>query len=130
MRACLDFFPLQSWKGKNHTLPCGCRYVQFSPSSTIKGESDMKKYDNARKLKNYIDKIREDYMENLMSDDPVMRQLAVTTYLVDALALRAGGEKDEDLADTVGVCTLRVNHATFYEPNRVYFDFLGKDAIR
>ena len=35
-------------------------------------------------------------------------QLAVTTYLVDKLALRAGGEKDEDLADTVGVCTLRV----------------------
>jgi hypothetical protein len=37
-------------------------------------------------------------------------QLAVTTYLVDKLALRAGGEKDEDLADTVGVCTLRVRH--------------------
>ncbi len=36
-------------------------------------------------------------------------QLAVTTYLVDKLALRAGGEKDEDLADTVGVCTLRVS---------------------
>ena len=32
----------------------------------------------------------------------------MTTYLVDKLALRAGGEKDEDLADTVGVCTLRV----------------------
>ena len=39
---------------------------------------------------------------------PFQAQLAVTTYLVDKLALRAGGEKDEDLADTVGVCTLRV----------------------
>ena len=32
----------------------------------------------------------------------------MTTYLVDKLALRAGGEKDDDLADTVGVCTLKV----------------------
>jgi DNA topoisomerase-1 len=58
------------------------------------------------------------------------QQLAVTTYLVDKLALRAGGEKDEDLADTVGVCTLRVGHLDFLPPSTIKFDFLGKDSIR
>lgn len=119
---------LAGWKDSINTKDW--KYVQFSPSSSIKGESDWKKYENARKLKNYIDDIRRDYMANLKSDDPATRQLAVTTYLVDALALRAGGEKDDDLADTVGVCTLRVNHVKFIPPNRVEFDFLGKDAIR
>ena len=40
----------------------------------------------------------------------------MTTYLVDKLALRAGGEKDEDLADTVGVCTLRVSAPPLVRP--------------
>jgi hypothetical protein len=31
--------------------------------------------------------------------------------MVDKLVLRVGGEKDEDLADTVGVRTLRVREA-------------------
>lgn len=51
-------------------------------------------------------------------------------YLIDKLALRAGGEKDDDLADTVGCCTLRVGHLFFTEPSTVKFDFLGKDSIR
>jgi DNA topoisomerase-1 len=56
-------------------------------------------------------------------------------YLIDKLALRAGGEKDEDLADTVGCCTLRVGHVIHIEqteatPCSIKFDFLGKDSIR
>jgi len=51
------------------------------------------------------------------------------------LALRAGNEKDEDSADTVGCCSLRVEHITLYgekdgKENVVAFDFLGKDSIR
>jgi DNA topoisomerase-1 len=39
------------------------------------------------------------------------RQLATALYLIDKLALRAGGEKDTDEeADTVGCCNLRVEH--------------------
>ena len=55
---------------------------------------------------------------------------------MDKLALRAGGEKDEDLADTVGVTTLRVGHLKFMGPEdnhpypKIEFDFLGKDSIR
>ena len=36
---------------------------------------------------------------------------AVAVYFIDKLALRAGNEKDSDeSADTVGCCSLRVEH--------------------
>jgi len=56
-------------------------------------------------------------------------------YFIDKLALRAGNEKDEDTADTVGCCSLRVEHINLHEQLDgleyvVEFDFLGKDSIR
>lgn len=51
-------------------------------------------------------------------------------YLIDQLALRAGNEKGDDEADTVGCCSLRFEHITLEPPNKVVFDFLGKDSIR
>jgi len=58
------------------------------------------------------------------------RQRAVAMYLIDRFALRAGNEKGEDEADTVGCCSLRFEHVTLTPPNKVTFDFLGKDSIR
>lgn len=51
------------------------------------------------------------------------------------MALRAGYEKDEDQLDTVGCCSLRVEHIQLHEERNgekyvVVFDFLGKDAVR
>ena len=52
------------------------------------------------------------------------------------LALRAGNEKEEgETADTVGCCSLRVEHINLYpkledQEYVVEFDFLGKDSIR
>lgn len=56
-------------------------------------------------------------------------------YFIDKLALRAGNEKDEDTADTVGCCSIRVEHIKLHEKldDKEYvveFDFLGKDSIR
>ena len=106
------------------------KYVQFGATSSIKAESDIQKYEKARKLKLAVDAIRRDYFKKMKNGNILEQQLAVTTYLVDKLALRAGGEKDEDLADTVGVCTLRVGHVDFLPPSTIKFDFLGKDSIR
>jgi DNA topoisomerase-1 len=50
--------------------------------------------------------------------------------LIDKLALRVGNEKGEDEADTVGCCSLRVEHLKFEEDNKITLDFLGKDSIR
>jgi DNA topoisomerase-1 len=58
------------------------------------------------------------------------RQRATAMYFIDRLALRAGNEKGEDEADTVGCCSLRCEHITLEQPNFLVFDFLGKDSIR
>ena len=51
-------------------------------------------------------------------------------YLIDKFALRAGNEKNDDEADTVGCCSLKFEHVTLRPPDTVIFDFLGKDSIR
>ncbi|CAI5514330.1 unnamed protein product [Closterium sp. Naga37s-1] len=106
------------------------KYVFLAPSSRLKGLSDKEKYEKARKLKDHIGKIRATYTKHFTSKDDQIRQVAVATYLIDRLALRAGNEKDDDEADTVGCCSLKVEHVTLVPPSSLQFDFLGKDSIR
>merc|ERR1719273_2887641 len=111
------------------------KYVMLNPSSKLKGEKDMMKYEKARVLKGEIDKIRADYVDSFKSKEMRVRQRAVAMYFIDKLALRAGNEKDEEQADTVGCCSLRVEHITLHKEKDgkacvVEFDFLGKDSIR
>ncbi|KAJ0965178.1 hypothetical protein J5N97_026316 [Dioscorea zingiberensis] len=106
------------------------KYVFLSPTSTLKGQSDRNKYEKARMLKDYIKNIRANYTKDFTSKDATKRQIAVATYLIDKLALRAGNEKDDDEADTVGCCTLKVENVMLVPPNKLQFDFLGKDSIR
>ncbi|XP_034945495.1 DNA topoisomerase I, mitochondrial [Chelonus insularis] len=111
------------------------KYVMLNPSSKLKGEKDWQKYETARKLAKSIDKIRAEYREDWKSKEMRIRQRAVALYFIDKLALRAGNEKDEDQADTVGCCSLRVEHISLHEQKDgkeyvVVFDFLGKDSIR
>jgi DNA topoisomerase-1 len=84
------------------------KYVFLAANSLWKSESDLQKYEKARKLKDHIGKIREDYTRNWESRIRAERQMATALYFIDKLALRAGHEKDEDEADTVGCCTLKV----------------------
>ena len=81
-------------------------------------------------MKNHVDKIRKDYYVDLKSKITADRQRATALYFIDRLALRAGNEKGEDEADTVGCCSLRYEHVTLEPPNKVIFDFLGKDSMR
>ncbi|KAK2973842.1 hypothetical protein RJ640_011770 [Escallonia rubra] len=106
------------------------KYVFLAASSSLKGQSDKEKYEKARTLKNYIEGIRTAYTKDFASKDISKRQIAVATYLIDKLALRAGNEKDDDEADTVGCCTLKVENVEPKPPNILKFDFLGKDSIR
>lgn len=121
------------------------KYIMLNPSSKIKGEKDYMKYETARRLKDKIDKIRDTYTSEFKSKEMRVRQRAVALYFIDKLALRAGNEKDEDQADTVGCCSLRCEHVTLQDEapeddqerferegkeNVIIFDFLGKDSIR
>ena len=117
---------LAYYKVRKHT-----KYVFLSASSKFKGMSDYKKYEKAKKLKNCIEDIRKDYYKKLKDEkNAENRQLGVATYLIDRLALRVGNEKGEDEADTVGCCTLRVEHIKFEDDNYITFDFLAKDSMR
>ena len=76
-------------------------------------------------------------MKKLKADDLMRRQVGCATHLIDKYALRVGGEKatgkdgeEAEEADTVGCCSLRVEHITFPDENVVELDFLGKDSIR
>jgi len=106
------------------------KYVMLAANSDIKGQSDYKKFEKARELKKHIDRIRKDYTRDLKSGVMADRQRATAVYLIDKFALRAGNEKGEDEADTVGCCSLKFEHVTLMPPNKVIFDFLGKDSIR
>lgn len=118
---------LANWKD---TITNGSKYVWLAADSTFKTISDAAKFEKARKLHKYIEKIRSDYRKGWTSRDKLVQQRSVALYLIDVLALRVGNEKGDEQADTVGCCSLRVEHLTFEEPNVVEFDFLGKDSIR
>lgn len=135
--------PGQSWKEVRHDNtvtwlafwndpinPKEFKYVFLAASSSLKGQSDKEKYEKARMLKGYIQGIRTAYTKDFGSKDETKKQVAVATYLIDKLALRAGNEKDDDEADTVGCCTLKVENVEPKPPNILKFDFLGKDSIR
>ena len=119
---------LATWKdtitGKN-------KYVFTSMESIFKSKSDESKFDLARKLKRKVNGIRQQYENQLNSDDNRTRQLATALYFIDHLALRVGGKKDsKEEADTVGVTSLRVEHINLSPPNIVKLDFLAKDSVR
>ena len=119
---------LASWNDPVNTKDF--KYVMLAATSTWKTEEDLAKYERARKLKDYIDGIRTTYTKNWQSPSLKERQMATALYFVDKLALRAGHEKDEDTADTVGCCNLKCEHVECVPPTTIKFDFLGKDSIR
>ena len=84
----------------------------------------------ARRLSLNIDRIRTQYERNLTSKEPVQQQMATAMWIIDRLALRVGNEKEEDEADTVGCCSVRVEHLKVPADSHVEFDFLGKDSMR
>ncbi|GKY94662.1 hypothetical protein MPSEU_000431600 [Mayamaea pseudoterrestris] len=124
---------LASWKENINNQN---KYMQLAASSSFKGKSDRAKYGKAGLLCKYIEKIRKVVKKDLGSKDIEERELATAVWVIDRLALRVGGEKDTDEeADTVGCCSLRVEHLHF-DPNQeggdnreIELEFLGKDSM-
>ena len=106
------------------------KYVWLADSSSVKQERDIEKYDKANILDRKITDLRAYISANLAAKDLKRRKLATVSYLIDALKLRVGDEKDKDEADTVGATTLRPEHIKIRENGHVVFDFLGKDSVR
>ena len=76
-------------------------------------------------LQDCVGKIRANYQEDWKSKEMRIRQRAVALYFIDKLALRAGHEKEEgETADTVGCCSLRVEHISKYRKSSIYYIYI------
>ena len=93
------------------------KYVWLGQDAKFKQNSDEGKFEKARLLKNVMPEIRETNINNIqtVTQDNKLEQMAVALWLIDNLVLRIGNEKGSDEADTVGVCSLRVEHIKLHQ---------------
>lgn len=111
------------------SLTCKRKYVWLHDSAALRQENDKAKYDKAKKLAEFEDKVQREVIRRMMKGDG---KVATVAYLILKLAMRVGDEKDPDEADTVGASTLRVEHIEFPQVKTrqmIEFNFLGKDSV-
>ena len=121
-----DKLYIAKWQDK---LTGKIKYVWFSDSAYLKQKKEKEKFRKAEKLDGVIPKIEAHIMKNLESKNDERRKIATVCWLIHALNMRVGDEKDPGEADTVGAITLRPEHIKI-EGDTLHFDFLGKDAVR
>lgn len=121
---------LASW---TENLTSKRKYVWLHDSASLRQDNDKLKYDRAKTLEKYIEKVRKEIITRMLTTkDDRIRKIATVCYLIFKLALRVGDEKDPDEADTVGATTLRGEHIRFPRKNGmlfIEFNFLGKDSV-
>jgi len=105
------------------------KYIWLHDSAPIKQAREAQKFNKAIELDSKIDNVREHISNSLVNDNSKVRRIATACYLIDALCLRVGDEKDPDEADTVGATTLRPEHIKIHDNGIVEFRFLGKDSV-
>lgn len=122
-----DFMWIASWYDK---LSGKKKYVWFSDEAPMKQKKEIQKFDKANELEEKFEEVKNYIMKNLESNDLRTRKVATVCYLIDAVCMRVGDEKDEDEADTVGATTLTKDNIKILSKDVVKFDFLGKDSVR
>ena len=109
------------------------KYVWLHDSASLRQDNDKLKYDRAKTLEKYIEKVQKEITSRMLTKkDDRIRKIATVCYLIIKLALRVGDEKDPDEADTVGATTLRAEHIRFPRKEAallIEFNFLGKDSV-
>ena len=115
------------WKDK---LSGKLKYVWLSDTAPIKQAREARKFDRVHELHAHLGAVRAQIERDLSHPDAKERMIATASYLIDALCLRVGDEKDPDEADTVGATTLRPEHVTLHpDDGMAEFRFLGKDSV-
>ena len=105
------------------------KYVWVSDTAPIKQDREAQKFEVSQQLAKQIRSVRQAIHDGMRVKSAKRRQIATACYLIDALSLRVGDEKDPDEADTVGATTLRPEHVTIKDNGEVEFQFLGKDSV-
>ena len=114
-----------SWKDK---LTGKIKYVWFSDTAFLKQNREKEKFQKAENLGKQIKTVEQHIQRNLDSKDEERRKVATVAWLIFAVNMRVGDEKDPDEADTVGAITLRAEHVKI-NGNQLNFHFLGKDSV-
>jgi DNA topoisomerase-1 len=122
-----DVLWVARWRDK---LSEKLKYVWLSDTAPLKQEREAQKFDEAAELHAELERVRDHIEQGLRDPDPKKRMIATACYLIDALCLRVGDEKDPDEADTVGATTLRPEHVTLHPDGIAEFRFYGKDFVR
>jgi DNA topoisomerase-1 len=105
------------------------KYVWFSDTAFLKQNREKEKFQKAENLGKQIGLVEKHINKNLEADELERRKVATVAWLIFAVNMRVGDEKDPDEADTVGAITLRDEHISI-EKDTVTFDFLGKDSVQ
>jgi len=122
-----DVLWVARWRDK---LSEKLKYVWLSDTAPVKQEREAQKFDEAAVLHAELERVRAHIEQGLRDPDPKKRMIATACYLIDALCLRVGDEKDPGEADTVGATTLRPEHVTLHPDGIAEFRFYGKDFVR
>ena len=104
------------------------KYVWFSDTAFLKQNREKEKFQKAETLGKQIKTVEQHIMRNLSDKDEGRRKVATVAWLIFAVNMRVGDEKDPDEADTVGAITLRAEHIKI-NGNQLNFHFLGKDSV-
>jgi DNA topoisomerase-1 len=105
------------------------KYVWFSDTAFLKQTREKEKFQKAENLGKQIGQVEKYINKILGSKEIEQRKVATVAWLIFAVNMRVGDEKDPDEADTVGAITLRDEHINI-KGNNVTFDFLGKDSVQ
>ncbi|MBC7186990.1 MAG: DNA topoisomerase I [Calditrichaeota bacterium] len=114
------------WKDK---LSGKMKYIWLHDTAPVKQAREASKFDKAHELGAVLEQVRSRIAQDLTSPEPRTREVATACYLIDALCMRVGDEKDPDEADTVGATTLRPEHVKLHPDGVAEFRFLGKDSV-
>jgi len=105
------------------------KYVWFSDTAFLKQNREKEKFQKAENLGKHIEQVEKHINKTLESRELERRKVSTVAWLIFAVNMRVGDEKDPDEADTVGAITLRDEHISI-KGNKVTFDFLGKDSVQ
>ncbi len=114
------------WEDK---LSAKLKYIWLSDTAPVKQVREAAKFDKAEDLRKNLEMVSQHIERGLEDANAKRRMVATACYLIDALCLRVGDEKDPDEADTVGATTLRPEHVTLHPDGAGEFRFLGKDSV-
>jgi DNA topoisomerase-1 len=120
-----DKMYVAKWEDK---LTGKIKYVWFSDTAFLKQNREKEKFQKAENLGKQIKTVEQHIQRNLDSKDEERRKVATVAWLIFAVNMRVGDEKDPDEADTVGAITLRAEHVKI-NGNQLNFHFLGKDSV-